>query len=198
MYRKRREGKSLKKTGEEPFIINNADAGIKLLDFWQWNQSDLLNNALRGKIAEFIVGKALNAVEGVRLEWDAFDLITAEGIKVEVKSAAYLQSWKQSRNSVIQFSIRPALAWEASTNTYATEVKRNADVYVFCLLKELDRSAVNPLDLNQWKFFVLPTEQINLEKGKQKMIGLNSLLKMNPAITDFTGLKAAVLNCNAK
>lgn len=188
----------MKKTGEEPFIINNADAGIKLLDFWQWNQSDLLNNALRGKIAEFIVGKALNAVEGVRLEWDAFDLITAEGIKVEVKSAAYLQSWKQSRNSVIQFSIRPALAWEASTNTYATEVKRNADVYVFCLLKELDRSAVNPLDLNQWKFFVLPTEQINLEKGKQKMIGLNSLLKMNPAITDFTGLKAAVLNCNAK
>lgn len=117
MYRKRREGKSLKKTGEEPFIINNADAGIKLLDFWQWNQSDLLNNALRGKIAEFIVGKALNAVEGVRLEWDAFGLVTAEDIKVEVKSAAYLQSWKQTKNSTIQFSIRPALAWEASTNT---------------------------------------------------------------------------------
>lgn len=66
----------MKKTGEESFISANNDIGIKLLEFWQWNQSDLLNNALRGTIAEFIVGKALEAVEGVRMEWDAFDLIT--------------------------------------------------------------------------------------------------------------------------
>ena len=166
------------------------------MEFWQWNQSDLLNNALRGTIAEFIVGKALDAVKEVRLEWDAYDLITEDGIKVEVKSAAYLQSWKQAKNSTIQFSIRPALAWEASTNTYATEVKRSADIYVFCLLKEQDRRVVDPLNLDQWEFYVLATEQINREKGKQKSIGLNGLLRMQPIVTDFEGIKEAVLTAN--
>ncbi|WP_416144180.1 hypothetical protein [Planococcus koreensis] len=188
----------MKKTGEEPFVSQNAEAGIKLLEFWQWNQSDLLNNALRGTIAEFIVGKALDAVKDVRMEWDAFDLITDEGIKIEVKSAAYLQSWHQTKNSTIQFSIRPALAWEARTNTYATEVKRNADVYVFCLLKEQDRSVVDPLNLEQWEFYVLATEQINREKGSQKSIGLNGLMKMNPTVTGFEGIKEAVVKCSNK
>lgn len=188
----------MKKTGEESFVSQNGEAGIQLLEFWQWNQSDLLNNALRGTIAEFIVGKALDAVNEMRLEWDAFDLITSTGIKIEVKSAAYLQSWQQSKNSTIQFSIRPALAWEASTNTYETEVKRSADVYVFCLLKEQDRSVVNPLNLDQWEFYVLATEQINREKGAQKTIGLNGLLKMNPIVTNFEGIQEAVVDCFSK
>ncbi|WP_186725650.1 hypothetical protein [Planomicrobium sp. CPCC 101110] len=185
----------MKKTGEESFISKTGDLDIKLLDFWQWNQSDLLNNALRGTLAEFIVGKALDAVTGIRTEWDAFDLVTAEGINVEVKSAAYLQSWQQMKPSTIQFSIRPALAWEASTNTYATEMKRSADVYVFCLLKEQDRSVVNPLNLDQWEFYVLATEQINREKGSQKSIGLNALLRMNPIIVSYKGIKKAVVEC---
>lgn len=182
----------MKKTGEEPFISAKGDSEFKLLEFWQWNQSDLLNNALRGTVAEFIVGKALGAVDGVRLEWDAYDLVTADGIKVEVKSAAYVQSWAQTKHSAIQFSIRPAMSWEASTNTYATEMGRSADVYVFCLLKEQDRTLVNPLNLEQWEFYVLATGQINREKGSQKSIGL---LKMQPIVTDFEGIKEAVLMC---
>lgn len=104
-----------------------------------------------------------------------------------------MQSWQQTKNSTIQFSIRPALAWEASTNTYATEVKRSADVYVFCLLKELERSKVNPLNLDQWEFYVLSTKQINQEKGSQKSIGLNGLLKMKPIVANFEGIREAVL-----
>lgn len=185
----------MRKTGEEPFISANGTAEFKLLEFWQWNQSDLLNNALRGTIAEFIVGKALGAVKGVRLEWDAYDLVTADGIKVEVKSAAYVQSWAQTKHSAIQFSIRPAMSWEASTNTYATEMGRSADVYVFCLLKEQDRTLVNPLNLEQWEFYVLATGKINREKGSQKSIGLNGLLKMQPIVTDYEGINEAVLTC---
>src|SRR5690606_30413767 len=161
---------------------------MRLLEFWQWSQSDLLNNALRGTIAEFIVAKAVNATNEIRVEWDAFDLTTPEGLKIEVKSAAYLQSWKQERDSSIQFSIRSAKGWDAATNISATESSRNADVYVFCLLKEKDRSLVNPLNLNQWDFFILATEQINREKGTQKTIGINSLLKMNPIAAGYDEL----------
>ncbi|MBW9234176.1 hypothetical protein JQK62_18275 [Leptospira santarosai] len=182
----------MKKTGEERFILQSAETDIRLLDFWKWNQSDILNNSLRGILAEFIVSKAVNAINETRVEWDAYDLLTADGIKIEVKSAAYLQSWQQSKNSIIQYNIRPTLSWEASTNTYATEIKRTADVYVFCLLNQQDRQLVNPLDLDQWEFFVIATEQINREKGSQKTIGLNGILKMKPIMTGFDGIKDAV------
>ncbi|MCI2254219.1 hypothetical protein L2D08_07570 [Domibacillus sp. PGB-M46] len=182
----------MKKTGEERFLLRNTETDMRLLEFWQWNQSDLLSNALRGTLAEFIVAKAVTATNKMRIEWDAFDLVTPAGIKIEVKSAAYLQSWQQAKNSTISFGIAPAKGWEASTNTYAAEIKRSADVYVFCLLNEKDRSVVNPLNLDQWEFFVLSTEQINQEKGNQKTIGLNSLLKMKPVRTGFLGLAEAV------
>jgi len=64
--------------------------------------SDLVSNATRGRLAEFIVAQALNVdTSGVRDEWAAYDLLTSSGIKVEVKSAAYLQSWAQRRHSNI-------------------------------------------------------------------------------------------------
>ncbi|MFD0049429.1 hypothetical protein ACFVHQ_08865 [Actinomycetes bacterium NPDC127524] len=182
----------MKKNGEERFLLRNTETDMRLLEFWQWNQSNLLSNALRGTLAEFIVAKAVTATNKIRIEWDAFDLLTPAGIKIEVKSAAYLQSWQQTKNSNISFGIASAKGWEASTNTYATEIKRSADVYVFCLLNEKDRSVVNPLNLDQWEFFVLSTEQINQEKGNQKTIGLNSLLKMKPVRTGFLGLAEAV------
>lgn len=87
----------MKKTGQEKFTHKEDATNISLLEFWQWSQSDLLNNTLRGTIAEFIVAKAVNATNAIRVKWDAYDLITPEGLKIEVKSAAYLQSWKQER-----------------------------------------------------------------------------------------------------
>lgn len=36
------------------------------------------------------------------------------------------------------------------------------------------------------------TEQINREKGMQKVIGLNGLMKMKPIITGFDGIEEAV------
>lgn len=182
----------MKKIGKEPFLLKGNEINLELLDFWRWNQSDLLSNALRGKIAEFIVAKAVNAINEVRIEWDMYDLVTEYGIKIEVKSAAYVQSWQQEGNSKISFGIAPALGWTASTNTYGTEVKRNADVYVFCLLSEQDRKVINPLDLDQWEFFVLSTRQLDHEKGDQKSIGLNSLLKMQPVQTGFSGITEAI------
>ena len=80
-----------------------------LSDFWSWNQSDLIENRTRGILAEFIVKKALNIDSERRVEWDNFDLITNTGKKLEVKSAAYIQSWEQSKFSDIKFGISPTL-----------------------------------------------------------------------------------------
>lgn len=183
-----------RKTGEEHFRIGEEELNVKLLNFWSWGQSDILNNSLRGVLAEYIVATALGVNTGVRVEWDAYDLITENGIKIEVKSCAYLQSWQQNSYSNIIFDIRNTMGWNSETNEYSTEVKRQSDVYVFCLLKHKDKETVDPLNLEQWEFYILATQILNDKKGKQKSIGLNSLLKLNPIITNYKGIKSAILD----
>ena len=46
-------------TGMEPIRSDGVSVGLTLLDFWQWQGSRLLDNALRGLLAEFYVTKAL-------------------------------------------------------------------------------------------------------------------------------------------
>lgn len=46
-------------TGNEHFTYEGMPAGILLNDFWAWSSSDLLNNTLRGALAEFLVASAI-------------------------------------------------------------------------------------------------------------------------------------------
>jgi hypothetical protein len=128
-----------RRSGDEPLHSNGDSLGITLLDFWRWSSSDLVSNATRGVLAEFIVAHALGiALDGVRNEWDAFDLITYEGITVEVKSAAFIQSWAQRSLSTIVFRVPKTRAWSADTNVQAKESRRQAQIYVFALLAQKD------------------------------------------------------------
>jgi len=169
------------KTGEEYFSTENNKLDFKIIDFWRWNQSNLIENRTRGILAEFIVKKALNITNDARIEWDAYDLITDNGIKIEIKSASYIQSWAQEKYSSIQFGIAKTIDSESSQKEY----KRQGDYYVFCLLKTKEQSKINPIDLSQWEFFVLKTEILNKKVSNQKTIGLNSLLKLNPIKCSF-------------
>jgi len=180
-----------RKKGTEKFELGTRSMGIDLLQFWQWSSSDLTSNVLRGLLAEFIVASALDVAEGVRAEWDAFDILTAEGIKVEVKSAAYIQSWAQVKPSLIRFNVRPTKGWNAQTNVYSTEFKRQADVYVFCVLAHLQQTSVNPLNLNQWEFYVLSAKKLN-ELVTQKTISLSRLLQLIPNKTSYDEIAFAV------
>ncbi len=188
----------IRKTGSEVFHRSGADVSFTLLDFWQWVASDLIGNAERGVLAEFIVANALGISSGVREAWNAYDLETPSGIKIEVKSAAYLQSWQQRNYSYICFNIRPTKSWNSRTNEFATEIKRQADVYVFCVLKHKDKSTLEPLNLDQWEFYVLPASALNKLSMTQKSIGLSGLLKLSPSLVQYDELASCVEKLGAE
>jgi hypothetical protein len=167
------------KTGKECITDNGKDINYSLLDFWRWSVSDIVSNATRGRFAEFIVGTAVGLdPKDLRDEWDAYDLTTEEGIKVEVKSAAYIQSWNQKQFSPISFSIKPARYWDADTNMQRGKPKRHADVYVFCHLKHKEQATIDPLKMEQWDFYVLPTYRLDSYERSQSSITINSLRKL--------------------
>ena len=149
--------------------------GSTIGDFWQWAYSDLVGNTDRGALAEFIVAKAIDDASPTRNAWAPFDLTTASGIKVEVKSAAFAQSWHQKQPTRVQFSIKKTMEWKPRTNSFQPPASRHSDVYVFCLLAEMVKENLNPLDLEQWEFYVLSTKQIDRDFGDLQGISLKQV-----------------------
>ena len=159
-------------------------------EFLAWAYDDLLANTTRGVLAEYIVAKALGTLDTKRVEWDKYDL-RVDGIGVEVKSAAYVQSW-ETRPSTISFDISPTIGWDASTNTYADNAKRSAAVYVFCLLEGEDRKKIDPLNVAQWTFYVLSTSELDRQVPTQKTIRLGALKALGAHPCTYDELKAAI------
>lgn len=180
------------KSGNEAFHQNGKPTSTTVNDFWAWSSSDLLSNALRGVLAEFIVGTAIGLKKkSVRDEWADVDLTTKDGIKIEVKSSAYLQSWAQNGLSKISFSIKPTKSLNLDTNQYSETSKRQADVYVFCLLHHQDPKTVDPLNLDQWEFYVVSTKLLNTTYPTQKTMALSTLKKISVPIS-YSHLKQKV------
>jgi hypothetical protein len=167
----------------------------KLLDFWQWSVSDLVSNITRGRLAEFIVATALGVdVSGVRAEWDAFDLKTPppSNLKVEVKSAARIQSWYQPQHSKISWRTPKTHEWDPATGRFAEEARRQADVYVFALLHHLDQETIDPLNTSQWSFFPVPTRKLDERERSQHSITLQSLQVLAGPPVTYANLLEAV------
>lgn len=177
-----------RKSGEESFVGTNQT----LLDYWRWAHSDIASNSERGKLAEFIVKCAVGASSPCRVEWDAVDIIAPDGTRIEVKSSAYLQTWKCPKLSNIQFDIAPKKSWDSENNQYYETIGRNSDVYVFCLFSCQDPDIADPLNLSQWDFYILSTKVLDERIPKQKTIGLSSLIRIGAKQVSYSELAATI------
>ncbi len=167
------------------------------MDYWRWSGSRLLENVQRGVLAEFLVASALDLTDDARVEWGAYDIEYpcdngGRGIRIEVKSAAYIQSWHQERDSRISFGIAPSKeSWDPRTNCTESFSRpaRTADIYVFChFTPRLDhRDEADPLDVGQWDFYVLATEVLDRERPDGLTIGLESLRRLAGKPTPYKG-----------
>jgi hypothetical protein len=182
-----------RRIGTEAFASAGAPAGFNLLEFWQWSASDLVNNTSRGVLAEFIVAKALDVdISGARMGWARWDLETSDGLRIEVKSAAYCQSWGQTQLSTVQFAVPKRRAFDSVTGTVEPTLCRHAHVYVFALLAHEDKPTIDPMNLDQWRFYVLATRQLDERQRSQHSITLRSLEALAGPPVSFTGLPEAV------
>jgi hypothetical protein len=177
-----------RRVGDEPFVASGKPVGATLLGFWQWSSSDLIDNATRGRLAEYLVAVALDQAHRARGTWDSFDIESKSGVRVEVKSASPWQTWAQQEPSRLTFGIRPTHGWDADMGTFESGARRQADVYVFAVLSSDTKEELNPLDLDQWRFYVLPTSTLNERLPSQRSISLQALLTLGPVECTFDHL----------
>lgn len=187
--------KAERKSGTEKI---DGIQGATISEFWQWAYSNLMDNAERGIFAEWLVAKALGAADDTRTEWDKYDIQTRSGVCVEVKSSGYIQSWEQKKLSEIVFNVPQTIGWDREKNTYGQERKRQADVYIFCVHKHKEQETADPLNLNQWDFYVLDTKTLDKKINKQKTLTLKKLIALGAISTTYEHLNETVEKLGTK
>ena len=161
--------------GTESFTLGGQSVGFSVIDFWQFQFSNIWD--MQDQIAEFIVAQALRQTEPYNKNgWTLWD-INYRGRRIEVKETAYYHSWRSDGKVSKQrtFSINKA---HSSYKVRTSETKRQNDIYVFCLNTGETKETSNPLDLDNWRFWVVPTETINRVCGNNKTISLGRLQKI--------------------
>ena len=173
-----------RKKGSERFHSSGKSLGFDIKSFWQWSNSDLIGNTARGIIAEYLVARALGlGKRDVRDAWSSYDIETTSGTRIQIKSAAYIQSWHQKELSNIVFNVQGRRAWDSITNIQSKEPHRHSDLYVFAVLAHKIKATIDPTNIDQWQFYVLPTVVLNNRKRSQHSITLKSLEQLCSAVS---------------
>ena len=160
-----------------------APKGAKVLEFWQWAFGDLSDDDIKGIFAEWLVAKILDIPSKRRISWANSDLITSEGIRIEVKTSSHWQSWKLineegsprdldkilerwKTKSPGQIRFSGLMAQDATGELKNRDRTFKSDLYVFCFQHERDPQRWNALDLSQWEFYVFDVEDLRNFAGK--------------------------------
>lgn len=165
----------------EKFRYKNKELEFGMLEFWSAKFSDVYN--IQEYMAEFLVEKALGIEKSRNTEsWTLFDILY-NGCRVEIKQTGYYHPWNENGkiSQVRRFGITKANSRhedKESENVY----ERQNDIYVFCLNKGETKETSNPLIVDNWEFYVVPTKVINEECGNNKSIGLEKVRKLSEVI----------------
>ena len=192
--------------GSEHFEFKDTSLLSSVKDFWAWSMSRLIADGPRGDLAEFIVNTALGMdLTEPKKGWGECDILYPHGgkvIRIEVKCSTLLQAWERSSPPKPVFSIAKTLNCdiEDTGNGYryigrnGSPPKRRSDIYVFCLFAEKDRAKANPLVLDQWRFYVVPTAIIDKQLGDQRKISLRGLTRIKAVECCYNDIQRVIDN----
>lgn len=153
-----------------------------MLDFWESKFSNIYN--MQDVIAEFIVEKALGIDKAQNIDYLTLYDILYKNFRIEIKETSYYHPWNENGKISKQrmFGITKANS-NYETVEMENKFERQNDIYVFCLNIGDTKESSNPMNLNNWEFYIIPTSVINKECRDNKKISLNRVRKLTKKVT---------------
>ena len=181
----------------DEMFLHKGEAMFSVQDFWQYAYSQL--EGLADSLAEFFVAKALGIEKAENVNyWTAYDM-AYRNKRIEVKSTRYVHPWNTHISKVRTFSIEPTNSEYWGSYKIGIDngkkLSRQSEVYVFCLNNNMDIGHNDPLNMDDWVFYVVPTFVINdycKDNPKQKKISLNVVRRLANGGVAFDGIRSAV------
>lgn len=136
----------------------------------------VMQNNLRGLWIELMVFELLGSGwNHAGNDWAAWGLERIDGLRVEVKQSARLQSWGTSTSSP-RFSIATAKGHYPDGKNYVPNLsgKRLANLYIFAWHDGRDQRSAS-----EWQFYVVEADRL---PESQKSIGRDALQKLTEPV----------------
>ena len=168
--------------GTEKFICENKELDFDLKDFWSFQYSNIYS--LHGEIAEFVVARALGITEAQNSEyWTLWDILYRD-YRIEIKQTGYYHPWNENGkiSNIRRFGITKANS-DYEFEDMENKFERQNDIYVFCLNTGETKEESNPMNIDSWEFYVVPTKVINEVCGGNKSIGLNKVREISKQVS---------------
>lgn len=164
------------------FIFNEKELSFGLLEFWQQKYSNIYN--MQEVIAEFLVEKALGIDKAQNTDyWTLYDILY-RNYRIEIKETSYYHPWNE--NGIVS-KYRSFGITKANSNydikDCENKFERQNDIYVFCLNTGNTKEESNPMNLNNWEFYIVPTSIINEKCGNNKTITLGKVRKLTQKVS---------------
>lgn len=164
------------------FTFNNTELDFGILDLWESKYSNIFN--MQEVIAEYLVEKALGIDKAQNTDyWTLYDILY-RNYRIEIKQTSYYHPWNEDGkiSNIRRFGITKANSnyeFEDLPNKYA----RQNDIYIFCLNTGETKETSNPMNIDNWEFYIVPTEIINDICGDNKTIILNKVRDLAKRVT---------------
>lgn len=170
--------------GNEKFTYNNKELEFGIIDFWKYKYSNIWN--MKEYIAEFLIEKALGLEKSQNTDsWTLYD-IYYRNKRIEVKETSYYHPWNENGKISNQRIFGISMANSNYENAKEeNRFERQNDLYVFCLNIGETKKESNPMDIDNWEFYIVPTNTINKLCGKNKTISLNKVKAISKKVDYF-------------
>ena len=184
-------------TENEQFMMDGVPVS-SVLDFWRFEFASLIG--MVGTIGEYLVCRALEIPKAENvLKWTGYDL-SYKNKRIEVKATSYIHSWNKEKHSNVRtFSIAPSnnQYWLVKDESDTKKLSRQNELYVFCVNTQQDFETFDPLRVDSWEFYVVPTYRINeycdgYGNPNQKTMKLRVVQSLAGGPVKWTGLKGKI------
>lgn len=171
-------------TGNEKFIFDDKELEFGILDFWKYKYSNVWN--IQEYIAEFLIEKALGLEKSQNTDsWTLYD-INYRNKRIEIKETSFYHPWNENGNISNQRVFGITMANSSYENSLEeNKFERQNDLYVFCLNIGTTKEESNPMNINNWEFYVAPTKIINDTCGNNKTISLGKVKNIAKQVDYF-------------
>ncbi len=163
-------------TGNEHFSLKDTCTDLSIQELWKWYFSDLID--IKSKVAEYLVTKALGFSKPYNTGYWSAHSIVYRGRRLEIRSASYMKSI---------YDINPSMKYVRHIDIRV----KDCGVYVFCLLPGKTKEEADPLKIENWKFYVIPTWYIHPECGCNSSITMSKVQRLVKQ-SDYADLKADI------
>ena len=163
------------------FMSGGRATNMTMESYTAWFARNQRIGTVKTSVVEYCLGKLLNGLESpngtlYRLLLDGDEMLTDDGISVELRQASMSASQNRSLSGMYTFQL---------------DIRQETEAVIFSV-RDNDGKWKSVLDLDAWCFYVISADKLRSVCGSADRISLQALTLLSPEVSGYDGVPDAL------